>query len=78
MEAKQAALERRSPGGDSARERRVAVPLTPESPSAVRRPPGPAFLRSSWFWAGVGVVAAGATTAVLLTRRASLARHSAR
>ncbi|MFP2907524.1 tetratricopeptide repeat protein [Pyxidicoccus sp. 3LFB2] len=62
MEAKQAELDQQK-----ARETVLAVPLTPDA-APKPRPSGPAFLRNRWFWAGVGVVAVGATTAVLLTR----------
>ncbi|MCP3136139.1 tetratricopeptide repeat protein [Pyxidicoccus xibeiensis] len=69
MEAKQAALEP-APSGTPVTPApgELTVPLTPEATPAVKASSGPAFLRSGWFWAGVGVVAAGATTAVLLTR----------
>jgi tetratricopeptide (TPR) repeat protein len=63
MDAKQAELEKKSRQGTP-----LAVPLTPEAQSAERPSSVPAFLRSKWFWAGVGVVAVGATTTVLLTR----------
>jgi tetratricopeptide (TPR) repeat protein len=70
VEAKQAELEKQR------QQPRLEVPLTPPPVTVERPPSGPAFLRSRWFWAGVGVVAVGATTAVLLTRdsepRASL------
>lgn len=46
----------------------LEVPLTPEAPPPASSPSGPSWLRSGWFWAGVGVVAAGATATVLLTR----------
>nr|AHE14565.1 putative tetratricopeptide repeat domain protein [uncultured bacterium] len=60
MEAKQA--EPAQASGTPAQ-----VPLTPEAPPPASKPGGPAFLRSGWFWAGVGVLAAGATATVLLT-----------
>ena len=60
MEAKQAEAEQQKSTA-------LQVPLTPRAPPEVK-PSGPAWLRSRWFWAGVGVVAVGATTAVLLTR----------
>ncbi|WP_163989502.1 tetratricopeptide repeat protein [Pyxidicoccus caerfyrddinensis] len=63
MDTKQAELENKSRQGTP-----LAVPLTPEAQSAERPSSVPAFLRSKWFWAGVGVVAVGATTTVLLTR----------
>ncbi|WP_164008942.1 tetratricopeptide repeat protein [Pyxidicoccus trucidator] len=63
VEAKQAELDAQKPKQGTPLE----VPLTP-APQAERPPSGPAFLRNRWFWAGVGVVAVGATTAVLLTR----------
>jgi tetratricopeptide (TPR) repeat protein len=64
MEAKQAELaQAQVPTAPTPLE----VPLKPEPP-----PPAaskPSLLRNGWFWAGVGVLAAGATTtAVLLTR----------
>lgn len=62
MEAKQAEQEQKAAAAKTA----LAVPLTPESTE--RPPSGPAFLRNRWFWAGVGVVAIGATSVVLLTR----------
>lgn len=62
MEAKQAEFERKSQPTTP-----LAVPLTPVE-ATEQKPSGPALLRNPWFWAGVGVVAAGATTAVLLTR----------
>ncbi|MCY1017282.1 tetratricopeptide repeat protein [Pyxidicoccus sp. MSG2] len=64
MEAKQAELEQQK----SRQGPPLAVPLTPEAQPAERPSSVPAFLRSKWFWAGVGVVAVGATTTALLTR----------
>jgi tetratricopeptide (TPR) repeat protein len=63
MEAKQAELTRPPASGTPAE-----VPLKPEAPAPASKPGGPALLRSGWFWAGVGVLAAGATATVLLTR----------
>jgi tetratricopeptide (TPR) repeat protein len=63
MEAKQAELDRQKPKESTP----LQVPLTPDVTSE-RPPSGPTFLSNRWFWAGVGVVVAGATTAVLLTR----------
>lgn len=62
MEAKQAELaQARTPAPPTPLE----VPLTPEAPPAASKP---SLLRNGWFWAGVGVLAAGAaTSAVLLT-----------
>ncbi|HZI15023.1 MAG TPA: tetratricopeptide repeat protein [Myxococcus sp.] len=62
MEAKQAeSAQARTPAAPTPLE----VPLKPEAPPAAGRP---SLLRNGWFWAGVGVLAAGAaTTAVLLT-----------
>ncbi|MFP2925859.1 tetratricopeptide repeat protein [Pyxidicoccus sp. 3LG] len=69
MEAKHAALEPppssvTTPPANG----ELAIPLTPEAPPEVGQSSGSSWLRSGWFWAGVGIVAAGATTAVLLTR----------
>lgn len=65
MESKQAELTGASVPAPSTQ---AEVPLKPEAPAPVSKPGGPAFLRSGWFWAGVGVLAAGATATVLLTR----------
>ncbi len=67
MEAKQAEAPQ-SPEEQQATGKPLEVPLTPEAPPPASSPSGPAFLRSGWFWAGVGVLAAGATATVLLTR----------
>jgi tetratricopeptide (TPR) repeat protein len=64
METKQAEQEQQKA---AEAKRALAVPLTPEAAST-KSPSGPAFLRNRWFWAGVGVVAVGATSAILLTR----------
>jgi tetratricopeptide (TPR) repeat protein len=61
MEAKQAeSAQAQAPAAPTPLE----VPLKPEAPPVERKP---SLLRNGWFWAGVGVVAAGATAAVLLT-----------
>jgi tetratricopeptide (TPR) repeat protein len=66
MEAKQAELDQKTKQTTP-----LNVPLTPETRTAERKPSGPAFLRSPWFWAGVGIVAAGATTSVVLLTRSN-------